>query len=329
VVAASPRAETGVAGASTGTCTDDPLTAALDFAAFVRNDVTLLGQNVLGTLAVGGKLAWTPALGVSQNDKNQSYGGVALYAAEVDWSFPGSGTLNVNGGDVALGGAYHAFTSGSWKGRVYATDAGTGKFVDAKKSVVSVASVGEIDFDARFAELEACSNLLAELPGSCSAADCAYHVQPLATDSGCTASAPYTGSGKMCLDLGSKGAQILNIPESELADITEFSHKGGLSQAHPLIITVIDDDDDQHIDFTLTTSSWQNIGNTKNVLVNFPTARTVTIDQPLFGTVLAPYAEVTTIGNVQGGVVAASWIHRSGTVNNEGNNVFDGTIDWE
>jgi hypothetical protein len=54
VVAASPRAETGVAGASTGACTEDPLTAALDFAAFVRNDATLLGENVLGTLAVGG-----------------------------------------------------------------------------------------------------------------------------------------------------------------------------------------------------------------------------------------------------------------------------------
>ncbi len=326
-VVASPRSETGVAAAATASCTDDPLSAALEFSGFVRNDVTLLGQDVLGTLAVGGTLAWTPALGVAPTDKNMGHNGVSLYAGNLDWSYAGSGAMTVNGGDVALGGTFHGFTSGTKKGRVYESSAATGKYIDVKKDLRSLASVGVIDFDAQFTELEACSNLLAELPGACSAADCASMVNPLASP--CNSGTPYPGSGKMCLDIGPKGAQILNIPESELAEITEFSHQGGLSQAHPLIINIIDDvGDPTHVDFTLSTGSWQNIGNTKNVLVNFPTALTVTIDQPLYATVLAPYGHVTTIGNVHGGVIALAWTHQSGTVDNKGQNVFDGTIDW-
>lgn len=323
-IIASPNADVVLEPAvSVGTCsTDNPVAAALDFGAFVETDVRLEGGNVLGPLATGGTLTWVPNTTVAQNKSNSKYHGVGLYAGDLGWGTSGT-KLAVFKGDIVIGGSVH-----EQSGRLYADSSTSGQYVELNGGA-KFEDLGTythpIDFAAAFDELRACSGALAGLPDSCS--NCAHEVAILDPDTG---SAYEPGvSIKMKFDISGPGANVLNLPESYVSSgaVQEFSHQGGLSQSKPLIVNVIDDGDGV-IDFSVTNSSWQNLGNQKNVLVNFPNATAVTFTDRFNGAVLAPFADVTTSQEFSGSVIAASWTHTAGTVHND-KDPFDGDIDFD
>ncbi len=307
-----------------GACaTDNPVAAALDFGAFVETDVVINGGNILGPLATGGTLTWAPNTAVAMNKKNAQYHGVGLYADSIVWSAAGT-KLAVHNGDVVLGGSVYEASKKLYKDSnqsgQYIELNGGAKFEDLPTYTTP------IDFSARFDELRACSGALAGLPAGCSG--CAVEAVLLDPDN---SDGPYQAgvSGKMKIDITPSTANILNIPESYLTAsvVQEFSHSGGLSQSAPLIVNVIDDGDGA-VDFGVANSSWQSLGNQKNVLVNFPNATSVTFTDRFNGAVLAPFADVTTGHEFSGSVIAKSWTHNGGTVHND-KDPYDGDIDFD
>lgn len=322
-VTASPQSRrTGVeAPVGLASCTDDPLAGAFGFGAFVRGDVVLGDGEVDGPLAVGGSLRWNDDIELSRNDKNQDYAGVALYTTRIDWT-RADDRLEVDGGDVVIGGEFH-----ERRGTVYEDRRARSNELDAKRSVVGLDAVSvlgrsPIDFGEHFELLRTCSNLIAELPETC--VDCAVDVVPL--DRRCRDE--YGGNGDLCLELSSQGVQVLTIPETVLDTVDEFDLGGpGLARSRPLVVNVVDDGDG-HVRMRSDTSAWSSRGDARFVLFNFPDATSVEFVDDFAGTILAPFAVVTTHDDVLGGVVAAGWTHTGGTVGNGANDVFDATIDW-
>lgn len=329
-VIASPRAETGLAaGPAPLSCTDDPLEPMLGFGSFVYGDATLNSGSLEGSLAVGGTLDWNGTRPIATNDTNNTNGfsSLGLYATALDWGGSTGDVLRQPGGVKAmmLGSPFHV-VNGTPK-RVYATSAQTGARLETHRNgSVGPTSANPVDFDLRFAELEDCAEQMAKLPNSCTS--CAEHVTMLDA----LGTGPYPGAGSVTLDFGSNITQVLNLPESELADITELRRQGGssLNASRALVVNIDDDDDDGDVYFDFTSTDWQNVGDSKFVIFNFPNATgTVTIVQDVYGVVFAPYAEVVTNGEVHAAVVARSWVHDGGTVQNDQSKIFNATIGWD
>ncbi len=309
-----------------GVCTtDNPVAAARDFGAFVETDVHIAGGMIEGPLAIGGTLTWTPNTTVAQAKANAKYHGVGLYVGSIGWGTT-STKLAVFKGDIVIGGPAHESSK-----KIYRDASGAGQYVEMNggaKFVPLASYANPIDFAAAFDELRACSGAIASLPASCTS--CAHEVTILDPDRPSPNNQYVPGSSsKMKLDITGPGGNILNLPESYISSSTvqEFSHQGGLSQSKPLIVNVIDDGDGV-VDFSVPSSSWQNLGNQKNVLVNFPNATTVNFTNRFNGAVLAPFADVTTGQEFSGSVIASSWTHTAGTVHND-KDPFDGNIDFD
>lgn len=309
-----------------GTCaTDNPVAAAYDFGAFVETDVHIQGGMVEGPLATGGTLTWTPNTTVAQAKANAKYHGVGLYAGAIGWG-SSSTKLAVSKGDIVIGAPAHEQSK-----KIYGNTSTSGQYVELNGGAkyVPLASYGNtIDFTAAFDELRACSGAIASLPASCS--NCAHEVAILDPDRPAPNNQYVPGSSsKMKFDISGPGGNILNLPESYISTsvVQEFSHQGGLSQSKPLIVNVIDDGDGV-VNFSVPSASWQNLGNQKNVLVNFPNATTVNFTNRFNGAVLAPFADVTTGQEFSGSVIAVSWTHTAGTVHND-KDPFDGNIDFD
>lgn len=321
---ASPRAQRSAEPVSPsdgdGPCPSSPLDPTLGFGAFVAGDVTLDGGEVEGTLALGSDLRWDRDLHLAKSDKNNSYSGVALYVSEVDWTDEKGDTLKVSastGGDVAIGDDDYYYSSDD---RLYQDSSHDSSNIEVKQSddVVGLADVGVIDFDGRFDTLVSCSAALTML------SEGANSIDPLATN--CESS--YSGSGDLCLRVDSDGINVLTIPESVLDTVGTIDIDGPPpSETRPLIINVIDDGDGE-IALTTESDGWDNSGQAKNVLWNFPNTTELTIDERLWGSVLAPLAHVITEADVTGAIVADRWSHEDGTISNDGDNRFDEEIDW-
>jgi choice-of-anchor A domain-containing protein len=316
-VPASPRSSTAVAAAALdGVCGADPTEADREFGGFILGDVTLNGGTVDGTLAVGGVLTWSADVQLSRTDQNQAFQGVALYAEEIAFG-TGGHTLTVDGGDVVLGGTFYEVSDRS-REYVFADSSESGDVIDVKKSVFDLGFAPDIDFEESTGAFEACSHALVQIPDSESTV--------IPRDGSCTGA--FTGSGDLCLEL-TAGTRVLTIPDSVLTSVTSLSLTGGgLSQAQPLVINVIDDDGDGLVVIDLSGTSWNQIGQAKNVIWNFPNTDQLVIQSELLGTILAPLSDLVTNGGVTGAIVAQDWIHNSGVVQNDGDNQFDSTIDW-
>lgn len=331
-VAASPRAETGLTVA-VPSCSENPTEAMLGFGSFVDGDVSLNSSTTIeGPLAVGGTLSWTNGVEVAQHDHNNTNGfsKVGLYAVDLDWGAgtPGNELKLYTGPSktVMLGTSFDA--GGTNPKPVYADASHTGAYISIKNSADAIStSANPIDFATQVAEFEACAEQMALLPDSCTG--CAEYVTPLDQNG----NPPYPGSGSMRIKFESPNTtQVLSMPESKLSDINDIKLYWGssLSASRPLVVNIDDDDGDGDVYFSLIAPDWQSVGNSKFVIYNFPNATgTVTVAQDVYGVVYAPYAEVVTQSQVHGMVVAHSWVHNGGTVQNDLPKIFNGKIGWD
>jgi choice-of-anchor A domain-containing protein/prepilin-type N-terminal cleavage/methylation domain-containing protein len=317
VVVASPRAEPRD---SPGDCaTDSPLAASHGYGAFVEGDVLLKTGHVTGWLGLGGTLRWESNVTVASGNMSGVSPAYGLYANAVDWIGDGiapAEALEVARGKAALGTAFSQ--SGDF---VYEAPLSTDNYLNLSGSGNPLAEPAgtQIVFAADFDELRDCSAQLARLLDVCAASDCANEVE--ATVNGSTVN--------LCTD--GPTAQVLNLPEAYWDGTYSFDTSGpgcqGFSQSRPLIINVIDTDDNDEVLINTTPADWTALGDRKNILVNFPDSTHVVVQQGFFGHILAPFAHVETTGDVEGGLVAAQWTHHSGIVTSH-NDLYDNPIAW-
>lgn len=318
---ASPRIESP---GGWGQCPDgNPVAAAHDFGSYVKTSVDIRGGNIEGPV-VTERLRWSANTTIAQNKANN---GIGLYAEVVEWDSAASTKLAVSKGDVVLG-APAVETSKN----IYETTAIAGQYVEMNGGAkfTGLASYGtHFDLDADFTVLQQCSAMLAQLLNLC-LGTCV--VTPGLDDPDVSGSDDFLAgvSNKVTVKLDSTPLpNVLNVPESYVSStvIQEWNHGGsGLSQSRPLIVNIVDDGDGI-VNINMQSSSWQNLGNQKNVLVNFPNATEVNVLSPFNGLMLAPFATVTTSQEFSGSIVALSWVHTNGTVHTD-KDVFDGHVNF-
>jgi len=217
---------------------------------------------------------------------------------------------------AAIGGPFHQ--SGDL---VYEVTGSDDNFLDLSGpgNPSAEATAGQLDFVTDFSELRDCSAQLAQLIDICGLAGCANEVA--VTISGSTVRACSSGPKP----------QVLNVPEQYFDGNYTFSTTGGgcqgFSQARPLILNVIDTDGDATINFDATPVDWTALGDRKNILFNFPNATVVNVNAGFYGQILAPFAHVTTNGNVEGGVIGRAWTHLSGTIDSN-DDLYNNPISW-
>jgi choice-of-anchor A domain-containing protein len=319
---ASPRIE---APGGWGQCPDgNPVAAAHDFGSYVKTSVDIRGGSIAGPL-VTQRLKWSADTSIAQA---KAHDGIGLYAEVVEWNPATSTKLAVSKGDVVLG-APAVETSK----KVYETAATTGQYVEMNGGAkfTELASYGtHFDLDADFTILQQCSAMLAQLLGLC-LGTCV--VKPGLDDPDTPGSDDFQAgvSTKVTVTLDNTPLpNVLNVPESYVSStvIQEWEHGGSaLSQSRPLIVNILDEDGDGIINIDMQSTSWQNLGNQKNVLVNFPNATEVNVLSPFNGLMLAPFATVTTSHEFSGSIVALTWVHINGTVQTD-KDVFDGHVDF-
>ena len=310
----------------------DPLAATLGFNVFVDGNVTLTTGSVLGALALNGTLAWgtgSITVGNQGNPATGPYKNMSLFAPVVDWTTMGpTGEITTANGankNIALGQPY-ATTSAGGRAVAYQDSTFTGKRVSTA-GTIGPASTVPVPFVQQFAILRECSDTLAGLPYGA----LAEYVVPL--DGSKTNDVPYPGlpASQIRLQYLTDGyTQVLNMKESWLSSITSIRRDNGSSQnaSRPLVVNIDDDDGDGTVIFNFDATAWENVGDAKFVLFNFPNAANVIFPQDGYGTIFAPYSAVTTRGTVQGQVVAAQWTHEGQFVDNSSNTRFNGTIQW-
>ena len=320
---ASPRIE---APGGWGQCPDgNPVAAAHDFGSYVKTSVDIRGGNIAGPL-VTERLRWSANTTVADA---KAHDGIGLYAEIVEWDAAASTVLAVSKGDVVLGAP--AVEIGN---DVFETTTASGQHVEttggAQFRELASYSGPHFDLDADFTVLQQCSAMLAQLLDLC-LGTCV--VKPGLDDPDMPGGDDFQAgvSTKITVDLDSTSLpNVLNLPESYVSStvIQQWDHGGsGLSQSRPLIVNILDEDDDGIIDIDMQASSWQNLGNQKNVLVNFPNATEVNVLSPFNGLMLAPFATVTTSHEFSGSIVALTWVHTNGTVYTD-KDVFDGHVDF-
>jgi choice-of-anchor A domain-containing protein len=317
---ASPRIE---APGGWGQCPDgNPVARAHDFGSYVKTSVDIRGGSVAGAL-VTERLKWSANTTVAA----KAHDGIGLYAEVVEWDPAASTKFAVAKGDVVLGAP--AVEVGK---NIYESAAATGQYVETSGSVkfheLASYTGTHFDLDADFTILQQCSAMLAQLLDLC-LGTCV--VKPLLDDPDMPGADDFQAgvSTKLTVDLGGTLPNVLNIPESYVAStvIQTWDHSGGLSHIRPLILNILDEDGDGVIDIDMQASSWQHLGNQKNVLVNFPNATEVNVLSPFNGLMLAPFATVTTSHEFSGSIVALTWVHTNGTVHTD-KDVFDGDVNF-
>jgi len=322
---ASPRAETGLAAVGIGTCSADVLTAMVGFGGLVEGDVFLNSGEVDGTLAVGGSFGWNGnGRTVGDDDSNNTNGfpNVTLYAKSIDWAYSASAGPMVasdNASDnIILTVPPYVVLQGN-PDEVYESSSVSGPRIEVNKNadVFSTTSY-PLDFTAQFDELRACSEALANLPAGADAG----HAAVSGTQANLHLTPPASGN-----------AVILNISEAYLSGVTQITDGLPLGKPKPLIVNIGEDltDLDDDIVFDIATPSWTSFGNYKRVLYNFTNLEgTVTVAQDLYGTIFAPFASVITNPgvDVHGAVIAKTWTHNGGSVENDSLKLFNATINW-
>lgn len=336
VVAATPRAEVGVA-ASRGDCADDPLEATQNFMTFVEGDVHVDGSQVKQSLAVGGSFSFEGNVSVGQNMNQPSeypvtpgYTNASLLVGRVDWTTTaadgnGSATLHSGTDGVFVDASNTDRTAQGQNVRVFELGDGNEKpVIKVQNGGVVHQDVSPISFPDAFADLRLCSDLMAALPAGCS---CARMVSLTNVNGG-----PYEGTAandsvKLVLQPGV--ANVLNVPIANMDQLHDikWSSLFPLPSA-PLIINVAGGPD-----LTFTPPQVQGAGRTAEAIVwNFPNVTgTLTITggggDGVWGTVFAPYADVVADVKVEGGVVAENLVFSGSSINPSRS--FDGTIDWD
>ena len=323
-IVAAPREEQPLA--NDGVCDREPLAAAQNMATFFERDVTLNNTEVKGAMYVGGTLTFNNsnvAQAVPPDPAPPVPSDLGLLAGSVNWA-GSTGVLDVKPqrGLVIEDNIYHAVPqSGSqWvvesstSGATPRIALGSGAAItpgDTSNPVVS-------PVDA-FTALRACSDRLAGLPDSCNNGTCADHV----TVSGSIGS-------NLRFTLTDGVANALNITESTLLQLQsesiDFTNGRRPTADRPLIINVASAPGGT---VTFEPPDLQGAGTSASyVLWNFPNAGTVNLlsGDRLYGTILAPYGHVNSDTDVEGGVIARTFVINNSTLHDV--RYFEGTLDW-
>jgi choice-of-anchor A domain-containing protein len=246
------------------------LGAAANYNAFIHNDFSATSSDVEGRVAVGGNMSMSS---YSVNIKN----GSQLYA-------------NADNTPALVVGGNLSFSSGRIAGDVNVagnyTPTGTGTITNG---TLSTGGIPVIDFDAEFDKLINQSTFLASLSEN-STAESKYSSQYL------------VGSGSNGL------ANDLHIFSLDAADLLLTDY----------LLTGVDTDDTVifNISGVDIATSWGNFGGSdkflanmsENILFNFYEAETLKINAALYGSILAPKADIKAPhGVIWGQVIASSW----------------------
>ena len=316
-VTASPRAEPRD---SPGDCqSNNPIEASHGYGEFVEGDVRLVSGSITGWLGLGGTLRWESDITIASENMSAVNPAFGLYANGIDWLGDGVAPAEVltvgKGGDIALGTSYSRTGDD-----VYEAPASPDNYIHLDgPGNPTVSPATAIGFPDDFDELRDCSAQLARLLDLCAASACANEVTATATGS----------TVRLCTS-GPK-PQVLNLPEAYWDGTYSFTTGSGgcqgFSQSRPLIINVIDTNGDGLVTIATAPVAWTALGDRKNILVNFPDSTHVVVQNGFHGQLLAPFAFVETTGDFDGGLIAASWTHHSGTMTSD-DDLYDNPITW-
>lgn len=339
-IVATPRQEGYLSLGST--CLSSPTSPTRELGTFVTGDVQVVGTTVKSTLYVGGTFTFqgtmTFAQAVPETPTAPLDPNTGLVVGSVNWA-GSSGAITMSPGRHVLieDGAYHAPNK---FGPIHATAAAaadpaapfialSGSSGSTSGEVLAPGATRVLDPADVLFDLRSCSDRLAELPGSCSNS-CATHVG---------LPADYQGTAldqqNPTLTITAGKVNVFNIADSNLLDLQSkrifLAGAGTLDATTPLIINVASD---PGASLTFTMPQIQGQGSNARFLIwNFPNAASITIDATaggnggdVFGSILAPYADVTSNVSITGGVIAKSLVMRGASMND--NSTFDGTVAW-
>jgi choice-of-anchor A domain-containing protein len=259
------------------------LGAATDYNAFIRNDFSATSSDVEGRVAAGGNVDIS-SYSVNIKGSTQLYSDTSRFPALVvggDLSF-NSGQV---AGDVHVGGSFTPTSTGS-----------------VSNGSITIGGISPINFDNEFSYLSNLANNLSLLDVN-SNASALWSTQYL------------TGSGKNGQD---NDLHVFNLDASSL----QFSD---------YLLSEVDMGDTVLFNIAGKTisTSWGNFGGSDNslsnmsdsILFNFYEAESLDINAALYGSVLAPKADITAPhGVIWGQVIANSWVGNA-QIND---NPFDG-----
>jgi choice-of-anchor A domain-containing protein len=246
------------------------LGTASNYNAFVHQNFSAPSSDVEGRLAAGGNID-IANYSVNIKGSSQLYTDTHLSPALVT-----GGDLNFSSGQIAG----NVFVGGNY------TPTATGSITNG---IVSVGGTSPIDFDVEFTKLNALSSTLASISANSVASDL-YSTQHLVG----------LGSNGLSGDL-----HVFNLDASDM----NFSDYllSGVDKGDTVLLNIAGKD---------ITTSWGNFGGSDhsleamsdNILFNFFEAETLNINAAIFGSILAPKADIKAPGGViWGQVIANSW----------------------
>lgn len=322
-IIAAPREEQPLG--NDGICDTDPLAPAKNMATFFERDVTLNNTEVKGALYVGGILTFhdsNVAQAVPPAPSPPVPADLGLLAGSVNWA-GSTGALNVkpHRGLVIEDNVYHQAPQSGEQWILPSAAAGSSpRIVLGSTANVTPGEdepvVAPVD---AFTALRACSDRLAGLPDSCNNGACADHVG-------------VSGSigDHLRFTLTDGIANVLNISDTTLMQLQsesiDFTNGRTPTAARPLIINVASQPGGT---VTFEPPDLQGAGiSAEYVLWNFPNAGVVNLldGDTLYGTVLAPYSDVNSDTDVEGGVIARNFVINDATLHDV--RYFQGTLDW-
>ena len=322
-ITAAPREEQPLS--NDGVCDKEPLEAAQNMATFFERDVTLNNTEVKGALYVGGILTFhnsNVAQAVPPSPTPPVPSDLGLLAGSVNWA-GSTGVLDVKPqrGLIIEDNGYHVVPQSGARWVVASPTSGNSpRIVLGSGAVITPGAADPVvpPVDA-FTTLRACSDRLAGLPDSCNNGTCADHV-------GVSGS---IGSN-LRFTLTDGIANVLNITEATLMQLQseglDFTTGRTPRADRPLIINVASAPGGT---VTFEPPDLQGAGTSASfVLWNFPNAGTVNLlsGDRLYGTILAPYGHVNSDTDVEGGVIARSFVINDSTLHDV--RYFEGTLDW-
>ncbi len=322
-IVAAPREESQLS--SDGVCTQEPLAAAQNMAAFFERNVTLNNTEVKGALYVGGTLTFNNsnvAQAVPPPPTPPVTPDTGLLAGSIDWA-GSTGDLNVKPqtGVTIEDGVFHVTTAAGEQRLIASPTAPSDPRIRAGSSAIIVAGGGTpvVSASEAFARLRASADRLAGLPGSCDNGNSATHVGVTGTN--------YSNL-RFTLTDGLTNALNIDVPTLLSLGPEQIRFTTGITPTatRPLVINVKSVPGGT---VTFEAPDMQGQGATAEyVLWNFPNASHVEIlaGDTLYGTVLAPYADVESDAGIWGGVIAHEFVINNSTLHDF--QYFQGTIGW-
>ncbi|MEZ5217412.1 MAG: choice-of-anchor A family protein [Ilumatobacteraceae bacterium] len=172
---------------------------------------------------------------------------------------------------------------------------------------MGVERAGLVDFGDAMAKLRQASSALTGVVGVCT--DAAALVTY-----GSSGGAPWSGSGDVWIELAAGSLNVFDTSLAQMASIVNanFASTSAPIQANTAILVNVTDAGALNFTPPLWTQSIPAF-----VMWNFPNATSITLNGPMWGTIFAPFADVTAHSDLRGNVVAQTLT------------VTGGSMDWD